>query len=225
LPAYNGSPFAPPAALLLSGENVYFFGFKVGVQPTTRMQVTSVSANGTNNATVGVKILEGPIPIVGNLISITGTTSAAGAYNVTNVALTNVVIDATSGIGTVTFNLTTAQLAVTADFGTALVPIAEVAEALVNGASKQFATQQVTGSNENAATVTWSTLYPSQPGSVTMQLQAAMVDLDAQYNTVDTSTNVAGEERFVTLTNFSFLRVKASNVTGTAPTVIVKMTI
>jgi len=209
---------------MLSGENAYCFGSRAGTQPTTRMQVTTVSANGTNNATVGVKILEGPIPDVGDLISIIGTSSASGAYNVTNVAISGVAIDATSGIGTVTFPLTTALLATTADVGTALVPVDEDSEALTNTASQQFATQQVTGSNENAATITWSTFYPSQPATVTMQLQAAMVDRDNQYNTVDTSTNTAGEERFVTLTNFSFLRIKASNVTGASPTVIAKLT-
>lgn len=225
MPAYNASPFAPPAQLLLSGENAYFFGSKSGVQPTTRIQVTSVSANATNNATIVGQILEGPVPIIGNLISITGTSSAGGAYNVTNVAISNVVVNTLTGVVTITFPLTTAQLAATSDNGVALVPIAEVAEALINGASKQFATQQVTGMNENAQTITWSTFYPSQPTTVTMQLQAALVDQDNMYNTVDTSTNAAGEERFVTLTNFNFLRLKASNVAGSSPTVIAKMTI
>src|SRR5690349_13075978 len=130
MPLYNASPFAPPAQLLTPGGAAsYAFGSKKTGQPTTRMAVTSVSANGSNIATVGVKILEGPIPTIGSLITITGVQTAA-AYNVTNIALTNVVVDATTGVGTVTFPCTTGSQATIADSGTALVPIPEVAEAL-----------------------------------------------------------------------------------------------
>ena len=189
------------------------------------MKVTTVSANATNNATIGVQILEGPIPVAGNLITVVGTTQAAGAYNVTNVAISNVVIDATTGIGTITFPLTTAQLAVTADVGAAMVPATAVAEALTNVASQSFAIPQPPGDNSNGKTITWQTIYPNQPATVTMALQAALEDVDSKYQTLDTSTNVLGEMRFITLTDFNFVRVKASGVTGTTPKAIVTIAI
>src|SRR6266852_9622813 len=207
MPLYNASPFAPPPPVLLSGGSpAYAFGSKKTTQPTTRMQVTTVSANASNIATVGVKILEGPIPIAGNLISIIGTTSASGAYNVTNIAITNVVIDATTGIGTITFALTTAQLATTADIGMALVPVAEVAEALTNNSSsQQFAIIDPTGFDVNSKVLTWQTTYPSQPAGITAILQGAMQDIDGQYVTLDTSTAVGGELRQVTINEVGFV--------------------
>ncbi len=190
------------------------------------MQVTTVSANASNIATVGVKILEGPIPIAGNLISIIGTTSASGAYNVTNIAITNVVIDATTGIGTITFALTTAQLATTADIGMALVPVAEVAEALTNNSSsQQFAIIDPTGFDVNSKVLTWQTTYPSQPAGITAILQGAMQDIDGQYVTLDTSTAVGGELRQVTINEVGFVRVRITGLGGAAPTGIIKLSI
>lgn len=223
---YNASPFAAPATMLLTGVNFYAFGSKSQGKPTTRMQVTSVSANASNNATVGVKILEGPIPIIGNFITIIGTMSASGAYNVTNVAISNVVIDTTSGIGTITFALTTAQLATTADFGTALVPIAEVAEALTNNSSSlPCAVQSPTGDAANAMTVTWQTSYPSAPAGITATLQGSLNDIDNEYATLDTSTNAAGEIRNVAIDGVNFLRVRITGLSGTAPTGIIKLSV
>src|SRR5690348_9947586 len=99
MPLYNKTPFAAPAQLLLAGgPPAYAFGSKSGGQPTTRMQVTTVAANAGNIATLGVKILEGPIPVPGNLISVIGTASASGAYNVSAIPLTGVNIDATTGV-------------------------------------------------------------------------------------------------------------------------------
>lgn len=189
------------------------------------MQVTSVSANAGNIATVGVKILEGPIPIIGNLISITGVQTAA-AYNVTNIALTNVVIDPTTGIGTVTFPCTTGSQATIADGGTALVPIAEVAEALTNNSSSvQFAIPDPVGQDVNTRVLTWQTRYPSQPAGITAALQGAMQDIDSAYVNLDTSTAVGGELRQVTINEVAFVRVRITGLAGTAPTGIVTLAV
>jgi hypothetical protein len=190
------------------------------------MQVTSVSANASNIATVGVLILEGPIPVKGNLISIIGTASASGVYNVSAVPITNVVIDATTGIGTITFALTTAALAVTPDIGEARVPIAEVAEALTNNSSSvQFAIPDPVGSDTNTKVCTWQTTYTSQPAGITVALQGAMQDVDAQYVNLDTSTAVAGEIKQTTINEVSFLRIRITGLAGTAPAGIVKLSI
>lgn len=222
---YNASPFAPTPQMLQAGVNFYAFGSKKQGAPTTRMLVTSVSANGSNIATVGVKILEGPIPIIGNLVSIIGTQTAA-AYNVTNVALTNVVIDSTTGIGTITFPCTTGSLAVTADSGTALVPIAEVAEALTNNSSSvQAAIPSPSGATENQMEITWQTFYTSQPAGITATLQGSLEDKDSEYFTLDTSTSVAGEIRNILVGAVNFVRVRITGLGGAAPAGIIKLSI
>ncbi len=227
MPVYNGSPFAAPAQLLLvGGPPAYAFGSKKLNIPTARMQVTSVSANASNIATVGVKMIEGAIPTVGSLISIIGTASAAGAYNITNIPITNVVIDATTGIGTITFALTTAQLAVTADIGEARGPIPEVAEALTNNSSsQQFAISDPVGFDVNTRILTWQTIYPSAPAGITAALQGAMNDVDSQYVNLDTSTAVGGEIRQVTINEIGFVRVRITGLGGAAPTCIIKLSI
>jgi hypothetical protein len=186
------------------------------------MQVTT-TARAASVATIGVKILEGEIPLVGSLISIIGTTQAAGAFNVTNIALTVVTIDPVSGVGTVQFAIGAGTTVQAADFGTAMVPTPEEAEALTNTASQAFAVPEPAGSNTNPKTITWSTAYPTAPASVSMLLQGSLFDIDSQYQTLDTSTSTTGEERVFTSTAFRFLRLKATNVTGASPTCIGKI--
>lgn len=227
MPLYNNTPFGAPAQLLLSGgPPAYAFGSKAGGKPTTRMQVTTVAANAGNIATLGVKILEGPIPVAGNLISVIGTASASGAYNVSAIALTGVNIDATTGVGTVSFVLSTAQLATTADIGEARVPIQEVAEALTNNSSSvQFAIPDPVGFDVNAKVCTWQTVFTSQPAGITVALQGAMQDVDAQYVNLDTSTSVTGEIKQTTVNEVSFLRIRITGLGGAAPAGIIKLSI
>jgi hypothetical protein len=222
MPPYAASPFQPNPVLLLAGQPGYAFGSFAEHLPDTRMQVTTTARTG-GTATVGVKVLEGNAPIVGALITIIGTTQGAGAFNVTNVALTAVSIDPVLGTGTVQFPLAGGVIASAADIGAAMVPTPEVGEALGNTASVSFAVPAPTGVGSNARTVTWSTAYPTPPATVTMVLQGSLFDIDSQYQTIDTSTNVNGEERVSTLTGYRFLRLKASGVTGTNPTCVGKI--
>lgn len=222
MPAYNFTAFAPNPTLLQPGQPGYAFGSFAESQPDTRMQVTT-TARAASVATVGVKILEGKIPLVGSFISITGTSQAAGAFNVTNIALTGVTIDSSTGVGTVQFAIGAGTTVQAADFGIAMVPTPEVGEALTNTASQAFAVPEPAGSNTNPKTITWSTVYPTAPASVSMLLQGSLFDIDAQYQTLDTSTSTSGEERVFTSTAFRFLRLKATNVTGASPTCIGKI--
>jgi hypothetical protein len=224
MPGYDASPFPPNPPCLVTGQPGYAFGSFAEHLPTTRMQVTT-TARAASVATVGVKVIEGNIPSVGSLITITGTSQAGGAFNVTNAALTGVTIDAVLGTGTVTFAIGAGTTAQAADIGTALVPTPEVGEALTNTASVQFAVPFPTGVGSQARTITWSTAYPTAPSTVTMALQGSLFDIDAQYQTIDTSTNTGGEERVATLSGYRFLRLKASNVTGALPTCIGKINV
>ena len=81
-------------------------------------------------------------------------------------------------------------------------------------ASQQFALPSYAGMPNNGRTVAWQTIYSSSPSAVSVTLQAAMNDIDAQYSTIDTSTATAGETRTVTNVRGNFVRAKVSSITG-----------
>lgn len=222
MPAYVSTPLGPPPETLQPGVPGYAFGSFNANLPTTKMLVTTTASTG-GTATVGVQVIEGKIPDVGSLVTIRGTSQGAGAFNVTNIAITAVSIVAGTGVGTIQFALVGTVVSA-ADAGLALVPTPEVGEALTNATSKTFAVPEPVGSDTNQKGVVWSTSYPSAPGAVTMVLQGSLFDIDGQYQTVDTSTNVNGETRVYGPSNFRFFRLKASGVSGgTNPTVIGKI--
>jgi len=83
-----------------------------------------------------------------------------------------------------------------------------------NQASQQFALPSSVGFPENGRTVRWQTIYGTAPTAVSVVLQTAMTDADAQYTTIDTSTATAGEARTVTAVRANFIRAKVSSITG-----------
>jgi len=80
--------------------------------------------------------------------------------------------------------------------------------------SQQFALPSYAGFPENGRTIRWQTLFVSSPSAVNVALQTSLVDADAQYQTVDTSTATGGEARTVTGVRANFIRVKVSSITG-----------
>ena len=120
MPNYPTNPLAA-IPLALPGTPVYAFGsFNDRVSPT-KMGISNVALT-TNVATLTVQVYEGNIPAVGSLITVQGTQNSAGLFNVVNVALTGVTINAITGAGTVTFALTHANVGSAADSGIAIVP-------------------------------------------------------------------------------------------------------
>jgi hypothetical protein len=81
-------------------------------------------------------------------------------------------------------------------------------------ASQQFALPSYAGFPENGRTIRWQTLYSSSPSAINVTLQTSMVDIDAQYQTVDTSTATGGEARTVTGVRANFIRARVSSITG-----------
>ena len=81
-------------------------------------------------------------------------------------------------------------------------------------ASQQFAIPNYAGFPENGRTIRWQTIYGTAPSAVSIVLQTAMSDSDAQYSTIDTTTAVAGEARTVTGVRANFVRAKVSSITG-----------
>lgn len=81
-------------------------------------------------------------------------------------------------------------------------------------ASQQFALPSYAGFPENGRTIRWQTVFGSSPSAINVALQTAMIDSDAQYTTVDSSTATAGEARTVTGVRANFIRAKVSSITA-----------
>lgn len=86
--------------------------------------------------------------------------------------------------------------------------------------SIQFALPSFTGATaDQSRQISWQTSFASAPTAVNVVLQAADQDADANYVTVDTSTNVNGERRQL-LVRARFLRARlVSQSAGGAITV------
>jgi hypothetical protein len=89
-------------------------------------------------------------------------------------------------------------------------------EAFPGGASSgsQFAIPSYAGQPDTGTAVRWQTVFGTAPTAVNMVLQAAMADVDAEYQTIDTTTVVAGEGRTVAGVQGKFLRVRFVSSTG-----------
>ena len=220
--AYITNPLDGIPSMLLPGIPSYSFGSFNSDLPTVKMLVTNVALT-TNVATLTVQMVEGNIPAVGSLISIRGTQKAAGAFNVSNVALASVLINALTGAGTVTFALTHADVASTPDAGEAAVPVPEVAEAIASGTKGlQFGMQAVSGLASNSRDVSWVLATPSAPASFSATLEVADVDEESEYTVIDTATSVG--LRTVLGVRANFIRIKFGTVTGgTSPSAIAKI--
>lgn len=83
-------------------------------------------------------------------------------------------------------------------------------------AGSQFALPSYAGQPDTGTAVRWQTLFGTAPTAVSLILQGAMADVDAEYQTIDTTTNTAGEARTVTGVQAKFLRIKFVSSTGGA---------
>lgn len=215
---YLSSPAAPPPRLLSPNVPFYAFGSKA-IGPKRLMQVTRVSLTG-NVATLTVAMREGlQLPVTGDLITVTGTASTSGLFNVTNVALASVSIDSLTGIGTLTFALVHADVGAVADAGQAYSPVPEVSESLGVAKSIQAAV--------DGYGISWAYTCPSAPSTIAIQLEGAINDVDAEYTLIGTSqTATSGyTEIFATLPELvRFVRLNVTATTGgTNPTIIGKI--
>jgi len=87
-------------------------------------------------------------------------------------------------------------------------------------ASQQFALPNYAGFPENGRAIRWQTIFGTAPSAVSVALQTAMVDSDAEYTTIDTSTATAGEARTVTGVRANFVRAKVTSITGGSGVVV-----
>jgi len=217
MPFYRNSP--PEHAILIEqGWPVYLFGSRQSID--AELQVTSVSV-ATNVATVAVTSWSGPLPVVGSFASITGSQNGAGEFNVTNLALTAVTLNAShTDIVSVSFALTHADLSAIADVGTMHVRFAPVGEAVTSAGCASIAGSVNTTEGRYGNVLTAQVYFPTAPSAATVSLQGANRDNDADYVDIVSIPIVAGRGFAPNVeTNFEFVRFNITAVTGSGTVV------
>jgi hypothetical protein len=223
MPAYVKTPFAPNVPLSVAGFPVYLFGgFNDGISPTL-FQVNNVASNGTTATLTGF-VRAGNIPAVASLISTQGLQNLT---NVSNVAISAVTINATTGIGTIQF-LDAQTVSSVADSGAALIPQPETSEAIANGASIPMTVPYTNApSNSGSRSVKAVVSLPTVPTTLTVKLQSAVTNQDSEYAdlitvlTVTGSTVSGGQSTF-TMEPGRFYRFNVSGLAGSG-TIIAKL--
>ncbi|HEY6127323.1 MAG TPA: hypothetical protein VIW23_03995 [Candidatus Acidoferrum sp.] len=80
----------------------------------------------------------------------------------------------------------------------------------------QFALPSYTGLPDSGTSVRWQTIFGTVPTAVNIVLQAAINDVDSEYQTIDTTTLAAGEGRTLANVQARFLRIRFVSSTGGA---------
>lgn len=137
MPAYSLNPLAA-IPLALPGIPTFFWGSLSDRISPTKMTISQVALT-SNVATLTVQVIEGNVPVAGQLVTVTGTQTSSGAFNVSQIAIASATINATSGAGTITYALTHANVTATADSGLAVAP--------------QIATYEAVTTNENSQAI------------------------------------------------------------------------
>ena len=242
MPYYNKAAGHKVVALV-QGFPAYLFGGWGPSSPAggglivapTRFLINTVAIT-SNVATITGTVIEGNIPTVPatqqpqSLISITQTQSNAGLFNVTAIAITAVNINSSTGIGTISFALTNANIAATADAGIAIIAQPEFGDVCQNGSSVPCTMPVQDPKTDSARTVSVVVAFPSLPTTATVILQGAIMDIDSEFAslgnvaTVSGGAITAGPNAQFTLNQMRFYRLNVASVTGgTNPTIIGKV--
>jgi hypothetical protein len=229
---------ATAAKVAVSGTPCYFYGSLNQDQQDMQAQVTSVAC-ASNVATIAITIQQGNVPAVGNLLWVTGTTNASGAYNVSGVAIASVTaVSAALGTYTLTYACTTADLSTAAAAGKAIVPVPEVAEAVAANQSVAIYVPSQEPVDNGVRSITVATTFPTlqaSTGAATVTLYTAINNNGIPVGTAGTewtsmgvvATAAAGAQTVGPLKTFTtpagrWFCLVVSGVTGTN-TIVAKM--
>lgn len=231
MPQYN-SPFSPPQ-LLVKGVPSWLFG-SMNLLRGNATGTVSTTALATGVGTVAVQINQGPIPLVGDYITVWGTALQTGLFNATRAVITAVSINTATNAGTISFALTGSTQSATADTGMFTCEPAEQAEALTNNTfSVPCVLQSPQGDSQ--ATLPLAVTFPSAPASATVTLQVAVRNIASEYTPClnpDTGNPIqitygGGNYTPVVQAPFQrgyFYRLAVTNVAGgTSPSIIAKL--
>ena len=232
MPAYFG-PFGPLPEVAIPAKPAYFWGSMPVDTQDTLMRINNV-AIAANVAIIQGVIFQGNIPAVGNQISIQGTKTGSGIFNVTGATITTVSGNPLTGAYSITFVLTNANIGAIADSGMAIIPIAEVPEAVTNATSVAIYVPSNELRDLGERSITIATTFPSLPTAATVTLYTAINNNPYAASpewtsmgvvaTVAAGSQTAGPLQTYTLPAGRFFRVAVSGVTGgTSPTIVCKM--
>ena len=218
MPTYN-SPLTKPE-LLQKGVPAYLFGGLNMLQGNAMGRVTQ-TALATNVGTVSVSIGQGPMPKVGDLITVWGTSQQTGLFNVIRAVITAVSITGSTGAGTISFALTGTNQSATADPGAFLCEPGESYETLSNNSFSQAVLVQAP-EGDSQFTLPLAVTFDTIPTAVTVTLQVAIRDIAAEYTNTTTAVVVAssayttgkGPVVEATLERGYFYRVAVTGLTG-----------
>lgn len=214
MPTYN-SPLTKPQ-LLQKGVPAYLFGGLNMLRGNVRGYVAD-TALASNVGTVTVSINEGPAPLVGDLITVWGTAQQSGLFNMTRAVITAVNINTATGAGIISFALTGTNQSTTADTGAFYCEVGETYETLAAGKSQAVLVQAP--QCDSQFTIPLAVTFQTIPTAVTVTLQKAIHDIDAEYTnttaavTVAASAYTAGPVVEATLERGYFYRVLVSGLT------------
>lgn len=226
MPQYN-SPARPPQ-LLQKGVPAYLFGNLNMLQGNALGYVVD-TALAANVGSVTVQINQGPIPLVGDLLTVVNTSQQTGLFNVTRAVITATNINAATGTGTLSYALTGTNQSVTADPGSFISEPGESSEALTTNTFSVPVTVQAP-QGDSQFTLPLSVTCPSLPTAATFTLQRAIRDIAAEYTnttavvTIAAGVFTAGPCVLATLERGYVYRLAVTGVSGgTNPTVVAKV--
>lgn len=218
MPYYPTNPTGIRAFLASPGSVTYLLGNRAADGGILYISTVAIASN---VATVGVSVWSGNLPVIGTKITIRGTAQQSGVFNVTNIALTGVTLNA-AGIGTVTFALTGTNLSATADGGQMSFLPQTTGEVAVNGSTMPCSPAFNQGRSSNG----W--IFEVLPDSIaalptaaTITPQHAAANEDAAYTPVlgATPATIAGgaitAQGVGFATDMPFLRFAITGVSGT----------
>ncbi|HZP06802.1 MAG TPA: hypothetical protein VFB43_18020 [Terracidiphilus sp.] len=205
MPPYLNSTFGPPYKKTLRMQYgvvpIYLFGRKDSQTNPFVFKVTQVALT-SNVATLTVQLVSGgggapndfpASPQVGQNLSVLGTQTASGAFNVGFTQVTASTVDPTTGAGTISFALMHANVGATADSGQLVLEPLEIPD-LVDSVTASIPVAQIftPDDSDNSrcifAEAKWTGTLPT---SATIKLQVANVDEDSRYQVVQNSYGTA----------------------------------
>ncbi len=216
------------------GLPAYAFGSFDYNQPPMVATITNVALT-SNVATVTMTIKEGNIPNTRQLVSVKSDNTI---FNVDSSAITGVSFTAATGVGTITYAVTHADVASVAATGQASAPVAPTTDVFANGASVPICIQDNTGPEEGR-TLRATIRIPSLPSAGVVKIQTCVGDpsIASDYIDLGTVATVTGSAltggtsnntvaAVFTNVNANFVRFIISGTSGgSSPTLYASVTI
>jgi len=232
MPAYDVSAGHKVIALV-QGFASYLYGGWPLITANTRFLITSVQATLTA-ATITGAVVEGNIPVVGALITVAQVQSNSGLFQIKGAAITAVSINATTGIGTISYTYTGTTFgpdSSPAAAGLATIVQPETSETNAIGFSIPCTMPVQDPKTDSARTVSVVIAFPSLPTTCTVFLQWAISDQNSEYEnfsstpiaTVSGGAVTTGPGAQYSLNMARFYRLNVATLTGGPGTIIGKI--